>query len=152
MSRIFVTALGTAPVGLAVFACLLSLTACVSAPAPATPVAIPNTATLQPEATSTPVSNVGEGIDLPTSTPTPDVMPTEPVPEETIPATTAVGISPLATPTSERSTSSPPESETALTELAPDFTLDSAQGATVTLSDYRVEPSNVVLVFYRGQT
>jgi peroxiredoxin len=35
--------------------------------------------------------------------------------------------------------------------LAPDFTLQSAQGATVTLSAYRGK-SNVVLVFYRGQT
>ena len=37
------------------------------------------------------------------------------------------------------------------TNLAPDFTLQSAQGATVTLSAYR-GGSNVVLVFYRGQT
>jgi cytochrome c biogenesis protein CcmG/thiol:disulfide interchange protein DsbE len=34
---------------------------------------------------------------------------------------------------------------------APDFTLDSAQGSPVTLSDYRGE-SYVVLVFYRGST
>jgi peroxiredoxin len=35
--------------------------------------------------------------------------------------------------------------------LAPDFTLQSAQGVTVALSAYRGK-SNVVLVFYRGQT
>jgi len=34
---------------------------------------------------------------------------------------------------------------------APDFTLDSAQGSPVTLSDYRGK-SSVVLVFYRGST
>jgi peroxiredoxin len=43
-----------------------------------------------------------------------------------------------------------PTSEPAV-KLAPDFTLDSAQGTRVTLSDYRGK-SNVVLVFYRGQT
>jgi peroxiredoxin len=36
-------------------------------------------------------------------------------------------------------------------ELAPDFTLDSAQGSAVTLSDYQGH-LNLVLVFYRGQT
>jgi hypothetical protein len=36
-------------------------------------------------------------------------------------------------------------------EPAPDFTLDSAQGVAVTLSDYQGK-SNVVLVFYRGKT
>ena len=39
----------------------------------------------------------------------------------------------------------------AAANAAPDFTLQSAQGATVALSAYRGE-SNVVLVFYRGQT
>jgi thiol-disulfide isomerase/thioredoxin len=36
-------------------------------------------------------------------------------------------------------------------EPAPDFTLDSAKGTPVTLSRYR-DKSNVVLIFYRGQT
>ena len=165
MSRIFLTPLGVASVALGAFVCLLSLTACLSAPAtdpaapaadpvPASPVDVPNTATLSPlpEATNAPTSEAGEIPDLVTSTPIPGVTTTEPVVEETIHATTAVGISPLATPTSERGASSPAGTETALGELAPDFTLDSAQGAAVTLSDYRVAPSNVVLIFYRGQT
>lgn len=42
-----------------------------------------------------------------------------------------------------------PAQETQL--IAPDFTLDSAQGISVTLSDYRHRAA-VVLVFYRGQT
>jgi hypothetical protein len=154
MNRFLITPLGAASVALGAFVCLLSLTACFSGSAPTTPVAIPNTATPtpQPEATNTPTSEAGEIPDLVTSTPTPEVTPTEPVAEETIPATMVVSISPLATPTPERSTSSSAETETASRELAPDFTLDSAQEAAVTLSDYRVEPSNVVLIFYRGQT
>jgi peroxiredoxin len=35
--------------------------------------------------------------------------------------------------------------------MAPDFTLESAQGTPVGLSDY-LGTSDVVLVFYRGQT
>ena len=164
MNRFFATPLG-AVLALGAFVCLLSLTACLSAPAnapaatatdlvPATPVDVTNTVTLtpEPEATNTPTSDAGEIPDLVTSTPKLEVTPTEPVAEATIPATSGVGISPLATPTPERSVSSPAETETASGELAPDFTLDSAQGAALTLSDYRVEPSNVVLVFYRGQT
>jgi peroxiredoxin len=48
-------------------------------------------------------------------------------------------------------TDSQPEPSPAGAGLAPDFTLDSGQGISVTLSHYRDE-SDVVLVFYRGQT
>ncbi len=48
-------------------------------------------------------------------------------------------------------TDSQPEVSEGEAAVASDFTLDSAQGISVTLSHYRNE-SDVVLVFYRGQT
>jgi peroxiredoxin len=48
-------------------------------------------------------------------------------------------------------TDSQPQASPAGVGLAPDFTLDSAHGISVTLSHYR-DKSDVVLVFYRGQT
>jgi cytochrome c biogenesis protein CcmG/thiol:disulfide interchange protein DsbE len=44
-----------------------------------------------------------------------------------------------------------PGEDEALKDVAPDFTLQSAQGEAITLSDFQ-NKSNVVLVFYRGQT
>ena len=70
--------------------------------------------------------------------PSGDATPSTPLPEKT------------STPTVEtvqKSTHSVAEA----TVVAPDFTLDSAQGTPVTLSDYRHRAA-VVLVFYRGQT
>ena len=64
-------------------------------------------------------------------------------------ATQAPSPSPIPSPTRQAATSTP--SPASAQKLAPDFTLQSAQGATVTLSAYRGK-SNVVLVFYRGQT
>jgi len=57
--------------------------------------------------------------------------------------------SPIPSPTRQAATSTP--SPASGQKPAPDFTLQSAAGTAVTLSAYRGE-SNVVLVFYRGQT
>ena len=67
---------------------------------------------------------------------TPETAPSSPLP-------TLIPI--LPSPPASLSVASQPQA------IAPDFTLDSAQGISITLSDYRGK-SNVVLVFYRGQT
>lgn len=93
--------------------------------------------TRTPEATST----------QPMPTHTPDATPTQPAPDEAQAPTLSAPISPLATATRGSSATG----EEVSRELATDFTLDSAQGVPVTLSDYQGK-SNVVLVFYRGMT
>jgi len=62
--------------------------------------------------------------------------------------TVAATVTAAATPTTAAAVTDPAE---AADGQAPDFTLDSAQGSPVTLSDYRGK-SYVVLVFYRGST
>jgi hypothetical protein len=92
----------------------------------------------------------------------PLTAPTTPFPPPAQVATPAAAAqvpspSPIPSPTRQAATSTPsPATATAERSLpsgkpAPDFTLQSAQGVTVALSAYRGK-SNVVLVFYRGQT
>jgi hypothetical protein len=112
---------------------LLLLAACSYAPgttlAPASPTALPEEIVL-------PLI----GGDAPSRTP-----------EGTVPATARIDISPLPSPTALEP--EPPRVDSAVTpgEPAPDFTLENVRGEAVSLSDYR-GVSNVVLVFYRGQT
>jgi hypothetical protein len=83
----------------------------------------------------------------PMPTHTPEATPTQPAPDEAVVSTLSAPGSPLAIPTRGSSATG----EEVSRELATDFTLDSAQGIAVTLSDYQGK-SNVVLVFYRGMT
>jgi hypothetical protein len=62
-----------------------------------------------------------------------------------------VAVSPLPSPSPGANEPSPPVAEAMSSEPAPDFTLEADQGKPVTLSDYQ-GASNIVLVFYRGQT
>ncbi len=66
----------------------------------------------------------------------------------TVAATPTAAATP--TPTTAAAVTDPPEAPYP-DAMAPDFTLDSAQGSPVTLSHYRGK-SSVVLVFYRGST
>ena len=101
-------------------------------------------------------------VNVPGS-PTPSITPTRGVTSPTAQAlapadasseavvstpTLAATLTAAATPTTAAAATDPAE---ATDGQAPDFTLDSAQGSPVTLSDYRGE-SYVVLVFYRGST
>ena len=79
----------------------------------------------------------------PTATSTPTVAATP-----TAPATLTAAATP--TPTTAAAVTVPPEAPYP-GAMAPDFTLDSAQGSPVTLSHYRGK-SSVVLVFYQGST
>ena len=138
---------------LAGIACLL-LVAC-SAPTPTTPLDTP--------ARSLSATQAPEIVDLPNSpTPSPTrVRPTQASEESSavparigVEATTPapdIPVSPPATPPPEPDEANAPQEDATLAGPAPDFKLESAQGAEVTLSDY-AGVSNVVLVFYRGQT
>ena len=77
----------------------------------------------------------------PTSTPMPEPSP-EPSPVPT-PATTA-------SPSSEPSPSSTSDGSKKVRLPAPDFTLPSASGSSVKLSDLLEDSKGVVMVFYRG--
>jgi len=66
----------------------------------------------------------------------------------TAPATLTAAATP--TPATAAAVTVPPEAPYPAA-MAPDFTLDSAQGSPVTLSDYRGK-SYVVLFFHRGST
>jgi len=142
---------------------LLLLTACSSSE---TPVAVTEPATLTPaQKINLPV--VGSGDESPqgvTPTYTPEGPSAEPDLKETLPpgervansplpSPTPVGaaVSPLPSPTPGGDTPSPARTGMGPGDASPDFTLESAQGGPTTLSDYQGK-SNVVLVFYRGQT
>jgi len=134
--------------------CLL-LVAC-SAPSPTTPLDTP--------AGSVSATQAPEIVGLPSSpiplSPT-RVRPTQASEESSaiparigVEATTPapdIPVSPPATPPPEPDEANAPQGDATLAGPAPDFKLESAQGAEVTLSDY-AGVSNVVLVFYRGQT
>ena len=119
---------------------LLLLAACSYAPgttlAPASPTALPEEIVLP---------LIGGEDESPGS-----VAPSR-TPEGTVPATARIDTSPLPSPTALEP--EPPRVDSAVTpgEPAPDFTLENVRGEAVSLSDYR-GVSNVVLVFYRGQT
>ncbi|UCC88201.1 MAG: hypothetical protein JSV81_02550 [Anaerolineales bacterium] len=124
------------PVGSATLIAMVSMawvTACAPVPATAPPVSEHATPTPTPQPAPT----------QPILTHTPHVSPTHQAPGKTVAPSPSGPISPIATPT--------PAGDETPEELAPGFSLDSAQGSAVTLSDYRGQ-SNVVLVFYRGQT
>ena len=133
---------------------LLFLAACSATPTPPpatpTPVAMsePAAPTLTPEIIATSTSQGDEGLD--SVSPTPEPVPTQPVPPQTIPATRLL-ISPLPSPTPAAAELSPTLAEAVSAQPAPDFVLEGAQGEAITLSDYQGW-ANVVLVFYRGKT
>ena len=86
-------------------------------------------------------------------------VPTEVVPAVSTPAPTSTPMpepSPVPTPTpgvdpsTESSQDSAAEGSQKVRLPAPDFTLPSASGADVTLSDLLEDSKGVVLVFYRG--
>jgi len=68
----------------------------------------------------------------------------------TVTATPTAAATPTPTSTTVAAVTHPPEAPYP-DAMAPDFTLDSAQGSPVTLSDYRGK-SYVVLFFHRGST
>jgi hypothetical protein len=74
-----------------------------------------------------------------------------PAPAQTILTTAPVTNSPLPSPTPAEAEPSPSIAEAVSAQPAPDFTLESAQGEAIALSDYQGW-ANVLLVFYRGQT
>jgi hypothetical protein len=103
---------------------LLFLAACSATP---TPLATPTSVTVSDPATFTPA------------------------PAQTIPTTAPVTNSPLPSPTPAEAGPSPTIAGAVSAQPAPDFTLESAQGGAIALSDYQGR-ANVLLVFYRGQT
>lgn len=134
---------------------LLFLAACSATPTPPpatpTPVAVsdPATSTPTPEIIATPASQGDERLE--SVSPTPEPVPTEPAPTQTIPTTAPVANSPLPSPTPAAAEPSPSIAEAVSGGPAPDFILEGAQGGAIALSDYQ-DWANVVLVFYRGQT
>lgn len=145
-----ITRLTTTVWALAALVGLLVLVACSSAPA--TPTTIPETIT--PSSSSqialplvTGRETISESV---AATDTPQALPAEPLSVATAAATGRTAISPLPSPTPGQDELSP-AGGLAPGSPAPGFTLESAQGGRVTLSGYR-DKSNLVLVFYRGQT
>ena len=109
-------------------AAILALVGCSSGPEPGDDAARFPVPTEVVPAVSTPA---------PTSTPVPEPSP--------VPAATAV-----ADPSPEASQASESEESGTARLPAPDFTLPSASGADVTLSDLLEDSKGAVLVFYRG--
>lgn len=122
------------------------------APSPQVPTADLASATpTRPPEVPSPQS--GRGKDTGDVTPT-HLLPISPVqqpPDDAPPAPAGgQGFQPIS-PIPGGEEAPQPETGRAVGEEAPDFTLEGAQGVPVTLSDHRGQ-SDVVLVFYRGQT
>ena len=133
---------------LSIVAGLSLLVACSYAPG-ITPAPAPPTSS--PQTVLPPINGEDDGsVDI-----TPDYTPTallaEPTEMGTPPVTARADVSPLPSPTLLEQQMSHIVADVASGGPAPDFTLESAHGELVTLSDYQGE-SNVVLVFYRGKT
>ena len=133
---------------LSIVAGLSLLVACSYAPG-ITPAPAPPTSSTQ---TVLPLIKSGGDGSVDTS---PDHTPTAPLAEPTTmgatPVTAKADVSPLPSPTPVEQETSHIVADVESGGPAPDFTLESAHGEPVTLSDYQGE-SNVVLVFYRGKT
>ena len=85
----------------------------------------------------------------PTSTPMPEPSP-EPSPTPTAAASTGPAPTAAANPSPEPSPASASEGSNAGRLPAPDFTLPSASGGSVTLTGLLEDSKGAVLVFYRG--
>ncbi|GAB4536314.1 MAG: hypothetical protein Kow0063_21640 [Anaerolineae bacterium] len=129
------------------------LVACSPAPVTTSPPAVPTATPRVVAPTSSPqiVLPLVTGGDATSETGMPSALPTRPLSVETATATGQAVISPLPSPTPGADGLSPGGRGLPPGSSAPDFTLESAQGGRITLSDYR-DRSSVVLVFYRGQT
>ena len=148
MNRTVITPSGARLGALSIIVGLLFLVACSYAPA-STPVPAAPTASAQIVLPR--IEGGGDGsVDV-----TPDDTPTEPSAEPTVMATvlatSSADMSPLPSPTPAEQQTPHVAADGASGGPAPDFTLDNARGEPVTLSDYQGK-SNVVIVFYRGQT
>ena len=128
-------------VALAVVAGLLFTRGQLSAPGyvPASPTASITLTPTVPSPTAQPLAPADASSEAAVATPTVATTPT---------ATAAA--TPTPTPTTAAAVTDP-QGASYPDAMAPDFTLDSAQGSPVTLSDYRGK-SYVVLFFHRGST
>ena len=132
---------------LAVIAAAISLTACLSEPTKIAASATPGPA-LEP----TSLIHLPEVVISGDQSPAPiSPLPPETSPVELSPTPSSPEAYQPVSPIQPEDKPTPKAANQASGQVAPDFTLDSVQGESVTLSDFRDE-SYVVLVFYRGQT